>query len=162
MVLIEGPLVGIEAVDEGNDGGGIDAVIAQQVTRVGPVFLFDMSVVIFLVRPGASEIHGAVSIGKIADEMVVEELGAVITIEGQQWKGQRVFNVRHFFEDITRAFVPHGTAFGPGGMDIGHDKAPGEIARKAVAAVSDSIGFHETRAGDVPVVGTDRDLVAKH
>lgn len=162
MVLVEGPLAGIEVVDERKDGGVVDTVIAEQVPWVGPVFLFYMRVVVFFVRPRSGEKHGAVSVGEIADEMVVEELGAVVTVEGQQWKGQRALNVRHFFEDIGRSFVPHGTAFGPGSMDIGHDKAPGEIARKAVAAVSHGIGFHETGTGDVPVVGADRDLVAKH
>jgi len=64
--------------------------------------------------------------------------------------------------NVIGAFVPDSATFGPSSMDIGHNEAPDEVTCKAVAAVSDRIGFHETGAGNVPIVSADGDLVTQH
>ena len=59
-------------------------MVAEPLTDVGPVFLFDMSVVIFLVGPRASELYGALSLCKMSQEVVIKELAAIVAIEAEQ------------------------------------------------------------------------------
>ncbi len=62
-------------------------MIAEPLTDVGPVFLFDVSVVIFVVGSGASKLHGALSLCKMSEEVIIEELAAIVTIEAEQGEG---------------------------------------------------------------------------
>ena len=48
---------------------------------------FDMSVVIFVVGPRASELYGALSLCKMSQEVIIEEFGSVIRIEAEQGEG---------------------------------------------------------------------------
>jgi hypothetical protein len=50
---------------------------------MGPVFLFDMSVVVFVVGSGASKLDGAFSLCEMFEEVIIEELAAVIGIEAE-------------------------------------------------------------------------------
>jgi hypothetical protein len=54
---------------------------------VGPVFLFHMSVVIFVVGSGASKLDGVFSLFKMPQEMIIEELAAIVAIEAEQGEG---------------------------------------------------------------------------
>lgn len=49
MVLELAPFVGVEVVHQGYQAGLLEAVIAEQVTDMAPVFLLDMGVVVLLV-----------------------------------------------------------------------------------------------------------------
>ena len=49
----EAPFLTVELVQESDGPGFIEAVIANPLTHMGPVFLFDMGVVIFAVRAAA-------------------------------------------------------------------------------------------------------------
>ena len=50
---------------------------------MGLVFLFYVSVIIFVVGTASSELDGLFSLGKIFEEVVTEEFGAVVTIEAK-------------------------------------------------------------------------------
>lgn len=62
-------------------------MVAEPLTDVGPVFLFDVSVVIFVVGSGASELYGALSLSEMFQEVIIEEFAAIVAIEAEQGEG---------------------------------------------------------------------------
>lgn len=44
---------------------------------MGPIFLLDMGVVILVVGPASGKLHRLFPLGKVSQEMMIEELGAV-------------------------------------------------------------------------------------
>jgi len=63
-------------------------LVAEPLTDVGPVFLFDMSVVVFVVGSRASKLDGAFSLCKMPQEVIIEELAAIVTIKPSKGKGK--------------------------------------------------------------------------
>ena len=161
MVLIQTPLVGIEPVDKFDQFGVVEAIISEQVSYVAPVFLLDMGVVVFLVRSRSGELHSWFVIGEVPQQVIVEELGAVITIEPLEFKGQIGFDVLDLFDDTGGAVVPCRPALSPSGVDIGECQAPDEVAGQGVTTVGDSVGLHEAGLGDIPVVSADGNLITQ-
>ncbi len=51
--------------------------------------------------------------------------------------------------------------FGPAGGDVRAIEGVGEHAEEGAAAVGDGVGFEETGAGFIPLVGFDGDLVSE-
>ncbi len=49
----------------------IQAVIADPLADMGPVFLFDMGVVLIVVSAAAGKLDGFFSLGEVAEEVVV-------------------------------------------------------------------------------------------
>ena len=80
----EPPLMTIQVIEEGDNVRVIEALVAEPLTDMGPVFLFDMSVIIFVVGSGASKLDGRFSLREMFEEVIVEELTAVIAIEAEQ------------------------------------------------------------------------------
>ncbi len=128
---------------------------------MGPVFLFDVGVVVFVVGAGAGELDGMFSLGEVAEEVVVKEFGAVVAVEAEEGEGQRLFDVFDLLEDVGFAFSPDGSLFGPAGGEVDEVEGIGKGAGEGVAAVGDGVGFEEAGAGFVPLVGLDGDLVAE-
>ena len=64
-------------------------------------------------------------------------------------------------KDIGFSFSPYGSLFGPAGGDIDEVDSIGEHTGEGIAAVSHGIGFEETGAGFIPLVGLDGDLVSQ-
>ncbi len=62
-------------------------MVAEPLTDVGPVFLFDVSVVIFVVGSGASKLYGALPLCEVLQEVIIEELSAIVAIEAEQGEG---------------------------------------------------------------------------
>ena len=156
----EAPFVAIEVVQERDDLGVIEAFISEPLADVGPVFLFDMSIVLFVVGAAAGELDGFFSLGEVAIEVVVEEFGSVVAVEAEEGKRERGFDVMDLFEDSGFSFAPYGSLFGPPSRDIDGVYGVGEHARERIAAVGDRVGFEEAGAGFIPLVGFDGDLVA--
>ena len=61
----ESPFFGIEVIEERDDSGIIEALIAEPLADVGPVLLFDMGVIIFVIGTAAGKVDGAISFGKM-------------------------------------------------------------------------------------------------
>ena len=141
--------------------GVIEAVITEPLADVGPVFLFDMGVVLIVIGTAAGELDGLFSLGEVAIEVVVEEFGAVVAVEAEERKRERGFDVLDLLEDAGFAFAPYGSLFGPAGGDIDGVDGVSEHAREGVAAVGDGVGFEEARLGFIPLVGFDGDLVTE-
>ena len=126
---------------------------------MGPVFLFDMSVVLFVVGAAAGELDGIGSLVEVTEEVVVEEFGAVIAVEAEEGERERGFDVMDLFQDPGFSFAPDGSLFGPASGDIDGVDGIGEHAGERIAAVGDGVSFEEAGAGFIPLVGFDGDLV---
>jgi hypothetical protein len=50
---------------------------------MGPVFLFDMGIVILVVRSASGKVDRLLSVGKVAKEVVIKELVSIIGIEAE-------------------------------------------------------------------------------
>ncbi len=71
----------------------IEAFISEPLTDMGPVFLFDVSVVLFVVGAAASELDRVFSFGEVAVEVVVEEFGSVIAVEAEEGEREGGFDI---------------------------------------------------------------------
>ena len=72
---MEEPLFGsVELIEQRNDLGVIEPVIAEPLPDMGPVFLFDMGVVILVVGPAPGKLYGLFSPGKVPHKMIIEKL----------------------------------------------------------------------------------------
>ena len=156
----ESPFLGIEVIEEGDGLGVIEAVIADPLADMSPVFLFDVSVILFVVGAAAGEVDGRFSLGEVLIEVVVEEFGSVIAVEAEEGERERGFDILDLLEDAGFAFAPDGSLLGPTGGDIDDVEGVGEHAGEGIAAVGDGVGFEEAGAGFIPLVGLDGDLVA--
>jgi hypothetical protein len=85
---------------------------------VGPVFLFYVSVIIFVIGTASGELDGLFSLSKMSEEVVIEELRSVVTIEAEQRERQGGFNIFDLLQDVRFSFSPDGSLFGPAGGDI--------------------------------------------
>jgi hypothetical protein len=63
-------------------------MVAEPLADVGPVFLFDMGIVILVVGSAAGKLDGFASLCKVSEKVVVEELGSIIRIEAKQRERQ--------------------------------------------------------------------------
>jgi len=95
---------------------------------VGPVFLFDVGVVIFVVGAAAGELDRVFSLLKVTIEVVVEEFGAVVAVEAEEGEGQGFFDVFNLFEYGGFSFSPDGPLFGLAGGDVDAVDGIGEHA----------------------------------
>ncbi len=98
------------------------------------------------------------SIGEVPDEVMVEELAAIIAIKAEEGEWEGFFEVFDLFEDTGFPFSPDGPLFCPSGSDIDEVEGIGVHTRCGIAAMSDHIGFEESRTSFVPLVGFDGDL----
>lgn len=141
----EPPFVAVEVVESGNDLGVLEAAVAEPLTDMGPVFLFDMGVIVFVVGARASDLDREFSVLEVADEVPVEKFRAVIAVEAEEWKREAGFDVLELFYDFNFTFAPNGALFGPSGSDIGSIEGIDEITGQRDTTMSDGIGFEESR-----------------
>ena len=111
---------------------------------MGPVFLFDVRVVIFVIGPASGELDGLFSFGKVPLEVIVEELAAIITIEAEDGERKGFFDVFDLFQDPCFTFSPYGALFGPSGGYIYEVDGIDVHSERGIATMSDRIGFEES------------------
>jgi hypothetical protein len=95
---------------------------------MGPVFLFDVSVIVFVVGTASGEPDGLFSLDKVSQEVMVEKLGTVVRIEAEQGEWQGPFDIFDLFQDVRFSFTPDSPLFGPSGGDIDAVQGIGEDA----------------------------------
>ena len=93
---------------------------------MSPVFLFDMSVVIFVVGTRACKLDGVFSLCKMFEEVMIEEFRSIIGVEAQQGEGQRCFDVFDLFEDGGFSFSPDRSLFRPARGNVNAVDGTGE------------------------------------
>ena len=96
---------------------------------MGPVFLFDMSVIVFVISSGASKLDGGFSLCEVFEEVIIEELAAIVAIKAEQGEGQRFFDLFDLFEHVGFAFSPDGSLFTPAGGNVNAVDGIGEHSR---------------------------------
>ena len=139
----------------------IESLVAEPLADVSPVFLFDVSVIIFVIGTASGELDGLFSLSKMFEEVMVEELRSVVTIEAQQGERQAGFDIFDLLQDIRFSFSPDGSLFGPAGGDVDAVNRIGEGATEGFSAMGDGIGFEEAGVGLIPLVGLDGDMFSE-
>ena len=151
----EPPLLGVELIEEHNDPRIIKSFIAEPLSDMSPVLLLHMGVIVLVVGPASGELDGVFSVGKMTQEVVVEKLRAVVTIESQQRKRKRPFNMMDLLKHPCLSFTPHGPLLTPSGGDIHAVDGIGEHTSGGGTAVGHGIGLKESGAGLIPLRGVD-------
>lgn len=108
MVLQQAPFAGVEVVHERDQLGVIEAVIAEELPHLAPVLLLDMGVVVLPVGAGTGEGRSLRVAAEVAQQVGVEEFGAVVAIEVLQWKRQGGFDILDLGNDARRASCRSG------------------------------------------------------
>lgn len=157
--MVEAPLGFVKAVKQRNDFGILESSVAEPLADVSVVFAFDVSVIIFLIFSGASELDRGFTAEEIVHEEFVEKLLAVVAIEAEDGKGQRLFDILDLVGNVTESFAVGGALLGPVGGNIDRIGGDGVMTFDGGAAVSHSIGFQEAWAGLIPLIGFDGDVV---
>lgn len=77
----ESPLRSIELVEQWDNLRGIEPMIFKPLSEMGPIFLFYRGVVILMICSAAGELYGMLSLGEVAQEMMVKEFATIVAIE---------------------------------------------------------------------------------
>ena len=125
-----------------------------------PVFLFDMGVVIFVIGPASGELDGVFSVGKVSQEVLVEELSSVVAIEAEDGEREGFFDAFDLLEDLSFSLSPDGPLFGPAGGDIDEVQSIDVHSGGGITTMSNRISFKKAGARFIPLVGFDRDLLS--
>src|SRR5690606_31184710 len=88
VVVQRFPVIAVKGVDERTQVRVFKPVISEQLSHMTPVFLFHMSMVVLFVGSGPGEADRAWPLLKIAYQVPVEELAAIVAIEAQQIERQ--------------------------------------------------------------------------
>ena len=87
-VLEGAPLVAIKIIHEINQIRLIEAVIAEELAHMRPVFLFDVSAIVFTVGAGTGKLSWGRPVGQISMQVVIQEFGTIIAIETEHGERQ--------------------------------------------------------------------------
>ena len=155
----ESPLLGVEVIEQGYDAGIIESFVAQPLADMGPVFLFDVGVIVLVIGSASGEVDGVGSVGKVSQEMIIEEFRSVIAIEPPQRERQGVLDMVELCKDAGFSLSPHCPLFASAGGDIHTVNGVGEHPAQRGATVCDGIGFEKTGAKFVSLVGCDGDVL---
>ncbi len=113
---------------------------------MGPVFLFHMSIIVFVIGSASGELDGKFSVSEVSEEMIVEELAAVVAIEAEDREREVRFEGMDLFYDTGLALSPYCSLFCPGSGDVDEVKSIGVHSLRGSAAMGDQIGFEESWA----------------
>lgn len=156
VVLVEAPEV-IQGIEAWDLVWVVDAIILQELPDMGPVFLFDMGVVVAPVGSGTGKFDGIRVVQKIMSEVVIEELGAVIDMKAQDGKREFGLHIFDLLQNPLCTFVPDGPILRPTGTNVRESDTPDEIAGQRIAAMCDRIGLQKAWLRGVPLM-SDRNL----
>lgn len=160
-VMEQPPLPSIEAVEQINDARIREPLIAEPLPDMSPVLLLHMGVIVFVVGPASGELNRVPSAGEMSQEVVIEKLRAVITIEAQQGKRKGLFNMVDLLKDPCLPFAPYGSLLAPPGSDIHAVNGIGEHTSWGGTAVGYGIGLEESGADLIPLSGLNGDVLSE-
>ena len=118
---------------------------------MSPVFSFDVGVVIFLVFSGASELDWFFPFPEIVEEEMIDKFSSVVKVNAEDRKRQGVFHIFDLPGDFAESFAVGGALLGPTCGNVDGIGGKGVVAFDGGAAVSDSVGFKESRPEFVPI-----------
>jgi len=82
----------VKVVHHVNNLSLIESVVAEPLTGMGPVLLLNVGIIVLMVRTGSSKLNRLDSIGKVAQEVIIDELSAIISIKAKHGEGNTRFN----------------------------------------------------------------------
>ena len=124
---------------------------------MGPVFLFYVGVVIFMICSATGKLYGMFSLfGKVLQEVIVEELAAVVAVEAEKEEGQGFLNILKPRFPLT----PHSSLFRPAGSNVHAIEGEGEHACHRSATVGNRISLQKTGTGFIPLICLDRHVLS--
>ena len=126
---------------------------------MGPVFPFDVSIIVFLIFSGAGELDGFFTFEEVIVEETVEEFTAVIEIDAADGKRQGIFHIFDFPRNFAKTLAVGGTLFSPARGNVDGIGGKGVVAFDGGAAVSDGICFKEPGLEFIPLPCFDGDVV---
>ena len=77
----ESPLRGVEVIEQRDDVRIIESLIAEPLSDMGPVFLFNVRVVILVVSSASGKLDRTFPLRKMSEQVMVQELRAVVYLE---------------------------------------------------------------------------------
>jgi len=160
-VMEDSPLAAIEVIEERYGQGVIESLVSEPLPDVGPVFLFDVGVVIFVIGAGTGELDRVFSFGEVLKKGAIEKLGAIVGIEAQEGERERFFDILDLFQDTGFPFPPGSPLFGPCGGDVDGVNGIGEHAGERFPAMGDSVSFEKPWTGFIPLICQNGDLVSE-
>ena len=110
-----------------------------------PFFLLDAVVVVFAVGAGAGEADVGMVGGEVGDEVVVDELAAVVDVDGLGREGEVGEDVVEGLAGGFGASVPGGGADAPLGGGVGGVHDPEEAFAQVAAAEGDGVDLEHAR-----------------
>jgi hypothetical protein len=135
-------------------------MVSKPLPDMGPVFLFDVGVIVFMIGPASGKLYGLLSL-KVLHQMPVQELPAVIAVKPKQGERQGVFDILNLLKDVGFAFPPDRSLLCPVGSNIYGVYGIGELAEESFAAMGDGIGLQESWFGFIPLIGLNGDLFSQ-
>lgn len=68
-VEVEVPFSGVELVKFLDEVRVFESLITDELSDVGPIFVFDVSIVVFVIGSGACKLHGLFSVSEVPEQM---------------------------------------------------------------------------------------------
>src|SRR5215213_2257207 len=133
------PMVGPEAerlvdgLECGEGLAGLVAVVAEEPADDRPVLLLDMSLVVLPIRAAPGE--GQLLPPAPAQQVVIQELAAVVGVDAEQREGQPIPELLQGVDDGSLTLPPDRLALGPAGRHVGRDQGAQVVPRRGRAAV---------------------------
>jgi len=147
----------VQRIDRGQRRVRVVPDVAEELPHVRPILLFDVGVVVLLVRAPTRELD--VLLRAVAAEMVIDEFRPIVGIDPLQAKRQLLPHVVERLLDDMLALAHDGARFHPGRVDVGQVQRVHELAVGAIAGMRDQVDLGEAGDLDVPAVGLQRNLV---
>src|SRR5665213_920111 len=110
---------------------------------MGPVLLLHMGPVVLVARAGPGE--GDVMLGAIGQQVVVDELTAVVRVDPEDGERELGDHVLDGLEDPDGRLVLDRSVDGPSGGDVSNRQGETELATRVAALVTNQVDLHEPR-----------------
>ena len=150
--ILEQPQVCVERLERGRR---VITHVVHKLAHMGPVLLFNVRVVVFLVGPPPRELNLLPL--AVAIEVMVDELRPVVRIDAPEPKRE---HLAHRLERLLHAefpFAQHCSGRDPGRVHVGEVQRMDEFAVGAIAGMRHEVDFGKARRRRRPALGPDRD-----
>jgi len=145
-VVVEPHLV-VEVVEGEGLLDGVQPFMAQESADEGGVLLLDVGVVVFVEGAAAGEVDMRGLFFPEAQEMVVEELAAVVGVDLQEREGEAGQDLTEAVLHDAVAAAQDGDPFAPAGGDVDHLGGADILAGGVRAAVVDEVDLEVAWGG---------------
>ena len=97
---------------------------------MGPVFLIDVGIVVFVISPAAGETYGLFTIRKMAEQVIIEKLTPIVGIKAQERKREHYFDIFDLFQDAFFSFAPNSSLLSPSRGNVDEVNGIGNMPKR--------------------------------